>query len=176
MAGIAAGNEHDRGGEYSGIAPEADLIVVALAADPGRVTLGRSTHLADAADYAVRRAAGRPVVINVSGGTNSGGHSGETLVERKLDELARQPGVVVVKSAGNERLRNIHAHGRLGGAGEIAALELTVHAADRADEVLEIWYGGEDRISVGVEPPRGRPRPTRHRANSGCSPPGSATR
>ncbi|WP_367318773.1 DUF4332 domain-containing protein [Streptomyces sp. HUAS ZL42] len=159
VAGIAAGNEDDLGGEYSGIAPDAGLIVVALAADPAGISLGRSTHLADAADYAVRRASGQPVAINISQGMNGGGHAGETLLEQKLDDLARRPGVAVVKSAGNERQWNIHARGRLGKAGETATLEMTVRAADREDDIVEIWYDGEDRISVGVEPPHGPASP-----------------
>ncbi|MCK2219290.1 S8 family serine peptidase [Actinomadura sp. ATCC 31491] len=153
VAGIAAGDDSRLGGEYTGIAPRAGLIVVALSGEPG-VTLGRSTQLVDAAAYAVRRAEGLPVAVNLSQGMNGGGHGGESLVERALDALAARPGVAIVKSAGNEQEWNIHAGGTLA-EGATAELELLVRPGDVEDDVIEIWFGGEDTISVGVAPPSG---------------------
>ncbi|MGW3345775.1 S8 family serine peptidase [Nonomuraea rubra] len=153
VAGIAAGDDTQLGGVYQGIAPHADLIVVALAGEPGG-TLGRSTQLVAAVDYAVRRAEGRPVAVNLSLGMNGGGHSGESLVERALDAYARRPGVVIVKSAGNERERRTHAGGTLG-QGEVVALDLVVPPGDVEDDLVEVWFDGEDRISVAVTPPSG---------------------
>lgn len=150
VAGIAAGNERGAGGLYSGIAPAADLIVVALDGEPG-VRLGRSARLADAVEYAVNRAAPRPVVVTISQGMTGGGHAGETLLEQKLDELARRPGVVIVNSAGNERDWPMHAGGRIS-AGESVVLDLLV-PGNRQDEIVEIWFGGDDRITVAVEAP-----------------------
>ncbi|MFD0746180.1 S8 family peptidase [Phytohabitans flavus] len=153
VAGIAAGNERSAMGMYSGIAPEADLIVVALEGTPG-VTLGTSARLADAVEYAVNQAAPRPVVVNISQGTNGGGHAGETLIEQKLDELASRPGVVIVKSAGNERDWSVHAGGRIG-ARQSVTLDLLVPRGNRQDEIAEIWFGGDDHITVAVQAPSG---------------------
>ncbi|MEV6811584.1 S8 family peptidase [Micromonospora sp. NPDC051296] len=150
VAGIAAGNER-AGGLYSGIAPDADLIVVALDGTAG-VTLGSSARLADAVEYAVNQAAPRPVVVNISQGMNGGGHAGDTLLEQKLDELADRPGVVIVNSAGNERDWPTHAGGRIG-AGESVTLELLVPAGNRQDDIVEIWFDGDDGITVAVQPP-----------------------
>ncbi|GAA2213621.1 hypothetical protein GCM10009850_090840 [Nonomuraea monospora] len=153
VAGIAAGDDTHLGGAYQGIAPHADLIVVALPASPGGA-LGRSTQLVAAVDYVVRRAEGRPVAVNVSVGTNAGG---ESLLERALDAYARRPGVVIVTSAGNERARRAHAGGTIG-EGEVVTLDLVVPPGDGEDDVVEVWFDGEDQISVGVAPPGG-PQP-----------------
>ncbi|GII03981.1 S8 family serine peptidase [Planobispora takensis] len=153
VAGIAAGDESGFGGDYSGIAPEADLVVVALAGEPG-VSLGRSAQLVEAVDYAVRRAEGHPVAVTISQGMNGGGHCGETLVERALDDLARRPGVAIVKSAGNERRWDVHAGGVIG-QGETVSLDVLVRPGDRQDDIIEIWFPGGDRLDVAVVPPTG---------------------
>ena len=154
VAGIAAGGDRS-GSSLDGIAPEADLIMVAIRPEEN-VTLGRSVRVFEAFDYIVRRAAGRPVAINLSQGMNGGGHSGETVLEAGLDLLARRPGVVIVKSAGNEQLQRIHAGGRLA-AGETRVLEFVVASNDSTDDVLELWFGGEDSISAALQPPGGQP-------------------
>lgn len=155
VAGIAAGNERGRN-DYSGMAPEADIILVALAGGDG--TLGRSAHLAAAANYVVDRAAGRPVALNISQGMNGGGHSGETLVERSLDEIARLPGVVIIKSAGNEQTWDIHAGGQIGD-GEVATLDLVVRQGNVQDDIIEVWFAGSDGISIGLDAPSGPSSP-----------------
>jgi subtilisin family serine protease len=157
VAGIAAGNERTSGGRFTGIAPDADLIAVAYESEGG-VTLGRSSRAYQALSYIVQRAQHRPVAINVSQGMNSGGHIGETVLETGLDNLVREPGVVVVKSAGNEQQWNTHAGGQLR-QGETIALELVVRSSNRQDDVVELWYDGSDRIGVALQPPDGPPLP-----------------
>jgi subtilisin family serine protease len=154
VAGIVAGDERGRD-DFTGIAPESTLLVVALDAGPGG-TLGSSPRLVSALDWVVDRARGRPVAINISQGTNGGGHSGETLVERRIDELARESGVVIVKSAGNEQEWDTHAGGTLA-VDEQRALTLEVRAGNRLDDIVEIWFGPDDDIAVGVQPPTGLP-------------------
>jgi subtilisin family serine protease len=156
VAGIAAGDERGTG-DFTGIAPDAELIVVAL--DAGGDSLGTSPRLVAALDYVVDRAAGSPVAINLSVGTNGGGHAGDSLVERRINELAVRPGVVIVKSAGNEQQWGIHAGGDLLD-GEERRLAFEVRAADRIDDVIEVWFGGDDEIAVGVRPPTGGASPT----------------
>jgi subtilisin family serine protease len=154
VAGIAAGNGTASSGSYTGIAPEADLLIVAYRSEG--VTLGRSVRALAAFDYMVRKARelGRPVVINHSQGMNSGGHSGETVLEAGLDNLLRQPDVVIVKSAGNEQEWRIHAGGQIE-EGQSVSLDLIVSTNDRETDILELWYDGIDRISVALEPPGG---------------------
>lgn len=151
VAGIAAGNGRASNGRFTGVAPEAELMVVALELEAGR-TLGRSVRAVDAVAYLVEQAGGRPLVINLSQGMNSGGHAGETLLEAALDDYARRPNVVIVKSAGNEQQQNIHAGGTLR-SGETTELLLEAQPGNRFDDIVEIWFADSDTISVAVQPP-----------------------
>jgi subtilisin family serine protease len=142
---------------HLGLAPDADIIVVAMG-DDDALTLGKSTGALAAFEYVVSRAADTPVAINFSQGMNGGGHCGETLLERGIDNLARRPNVAIVKSAGNEQLMRIHAGGTLA-QGDTRKLLLMVNSNDRADDVIEIWYDDADEIEVAVRPPGGQPTP-----------------
>jgi subtilisin family serine protease len=157
VAGIAASNGRARNGEFTGLAPEADLIVVALRTEEG-VSLGRSGRAVDAFAYVVSRAQelDRPVAINLSQGMNGGGHSGETVLETGLDNLARQPAVAIIKSAGNEQEWRIHAGGNIA-KGETVTLEISVGDNHVNDDVLEVWYDGGDDISLALQPPGSAP-------------------
>ncbi|GAA0493078.1 hypothetical protein Ade02nite_69930 [Paractinoplanes deccanensis] len=151
VAGIVCGDERGSG-LFTGIAPDAELIVVAL--DTDGVSLGSSPRVVAALDYVRQRAGGRPVVVNLSQGSNSGGHCGDSLLERRIDELSRQPGFVVVKSAGNEQQWGIHAGGMLS-PGEDHFLPFDVVGGNHLDDVVEVWFGGGDDVEVGIATPSG---------------------
>ena len=166
VAGIAAGNgfvadinDVFSQDNYAGIAPEADLIVVALKRPNNqpdrRITLGNSANALQALDYIVQRANGRPIAINISLGTNAGGHSGETLLETAIDNLARQCNVVIVKSAGNEQTKCIHAGGTINQAEEVI-LELDMPSYTTIT-YLELWYENstDQNISIALRSPSG---------------------
>ncbi len=150
VCGIAAGSGRARP-THVGLAPEAELIVVALS-DGDISTLGRSVRAFEAFNYVVERAAGKPVAINFSQGMNGGGHCGETVLETGIDNLARLPNVVIIKSAGNEQLMRIHAGGTLR-SGETREVLLEVSENDELDDVMEIWFADDDDISVALRPP-----------------------
>lgn len=150
VCGIAAGSGRARP-THLGLAPGADLIVVALCKDD-TTTLGRSAKAFDAFDYVVRQAAGRPVAINFSQGMNGGGHSGETVLETGLNNFARLPNVAIIKSAGNEQQMCIHAGGFLR-EGETREVRMKGHDNNRLDDVIEIWFADEDNISIALRPP-----------------------
>jgi len=153
VAGIAAGNGQ-AGAAFTGIAPEADLIVVAYGGDTK--SLGKSVRAAEAVSYLVRKANGQPIAINMSQGMNGGGHAGETLLETRMDLLARQANIVIVKSAGNEQQQRIHAGGLLA-AGQTLPLGLGVENNDQLNNVVEVWWGGNDQVSVAIQPPEAPP-------------------
>jgi subtilisin family serine protease len=163
VCGIAAGNGNASLGWYTGIAPDADIIVVAARAQ--RALVPESVPVFDACTFIVEKAKAlrRPVAINLSLGWNSGGHSGETLLETGLDNLVRQPGVVVVKAAGNEQELRIHAGGNFtpepSTSGQTIELEVVVEDNNSLDDLIELWYDDEDQISVAVKPPGSPPLP-----------------
>ncbi len=91
VAGIAAGNNST----YTGMAPEATLIIVKSLFDESSVV--------DAARYIINKAREleMPVVINMSFGADYGPHDGTTWVENELAQLVA-PGRILVAAAGNQ--------------------------------------------------------------------------
>jgi len=104
VSGIAAGNglaiNH-----FEGVAPKADIIVVAL-------NFGRpGPTIADAAQYIANKAQamGKPFVINVSVGDYIGSHDGTDLQAQMIDGIIGNiPGRALVAAAGNAGSVPIH--------------------------------------------------------------------
>lgn len=97
VAGIAASSDRT----YTGVAPEALLVGV-------RMTF-EETGLIDALLWveAIAKLYNLPVVINLSLGSNDGGHDGDAPSEQIIDQISA-PGLVVVAAAGNEGSQAIH--------------------------------------------------------------------
>lgn len=159
VAGIAAGDGSAAGNgapafTFVGVAPEADIVVVA-----NRVTtdaLGDSASTLDAVQYIVNLAQGlgRPCVINLSQGDNIGPHDGTSLLERGIDNLLGGPGRLMVKSAGNAAGGNIHASGNIL-LGHSVRLPMLFPINNSTPDTVDIWYSGADRFSVRITPPGG---------------------
>lgn len=157
VAGIAAGDGSSPGNgkpgfTFIGVAPEAELIVVA-----NRLTteaMGDSASTLDAVRYIfdVAEALGRPAVINISQGDNLGPHDGSSLLERGIDNLLRDAGHALVKSAGNAANAGVHATGELA-EGEVDTVRFAVPAGDDTPDTIDLWYSGNDRLSLQITPP-----------------------
>ena len=152
---IAAGS----GGEDrpSGIAPEADLVVVHNApwdeVDTGR--LGDSVTLLEGIDFISRTAGDRPWVINLSMGRHGEQHDGTTLIERGLDSAIRlAPGRAVCQSTGNYFNKHIHASGQLRPTQE-RTLVWHILEGKPTNNQLEFWYSWQDKFEVTVRSPDG---------------------
>ncbi len=95
VAGLAAGN--------NGVAPEADIVAVALTAFGD--TILYSNRLIDAISYIADKADAekKKCVINISLGLSDGApHDGKSLVEKAIDNLCSEnPNLLVCISAGN---------------------------------------------------------------------------
>ena len=92
VCGILAGG--GAGTPYSGIAPDADIVVtVSTLTDVGLLA-----GVEDIIDYA--KEVGKPAVINMSVGCYTGSHDGRSLFSQYLDMCAED--AVIVVSAGNE--------------------------------------------------------------------------
>lgn len=161
VAGIAAGDGSAPGGPgnppagtFVGVAPEADLIVVAN--QGGAPGLGDSARTLDAISYIFQRAAAlnRPVVVNLSQGDNLGPHDGTSLLERGIDNLLGGPGRAMVKSAGNAAADRIHAEGTVT-AGTPQVVQFVIGAGDNSPETIDIWYEGGDRFDFRITEPGG---------------------
>src|SRR6185312_4779612 len=155
VAGIAAGNGRRSSGQFVGMAPDSELVIVAVRSDAG--TLGESTSATIAFRYIVDRARelNRPVSINMSLGNNGGGHSGEMPLETAMDNLARLPGVVIVKSAGNEQTWRIHASGTVTQGTAPIRRQFESSGSNTQQDVFEVWFDAADRIGIAVQAPGG---------------------
>ncbi len=99
VAGIAAGNGRACNGRNTGMAPNTDMIVVALNFNPSFLQ-----HVTDAVDYIFKKAdaMGKPCVINASVGAYWGPHDGKDFGARIIDALLEErAGRVFVCAAGN---------------------------------------------------------------------------
>ena len=160
VTGIAAGDgsapgQGRPGGTFVGVAPEADIIVVANASN-GAEGLGTSANTLDAVNYMYQRAGtlSRPCVINMSLGDNLGPHDGTSLLERGLDNLLGGPGRAFVKSAGNAGNAACHAQGTIA-TGATQDVRFNQPAGDNGANQIDVWYRGTDAFRVSVIDPAG---------------------
>ncbi|HTT69487.1 MAG TPA: S8 family serine peptidase [Gemmatimonadales bacterium] len=160
--GSATGNGQPAG-QFAGVAPGADLIVVKSTFLSGDVV--------DGVSYIFSRAAqlGRPAVVNLSLGAQWGPHDGTLPEEEELDSLVG-PGRIVVAAVGNAgdngnaapavATEDLHASATIG-TGQQAAFTMTVPpyvpapGSNNDFIVLQLWYAGSDTMTVSVERPDG---------------------
>jgi subtilisin family serine protease len=156
VADILAGNRREPGSRV-GLASGSDLVFVHLAAHnlSELENLGDSVGLLEGLDFIRRQAAGRPCVLHLSAGKTGGPHRGDTLVERAVDFMLAEPGIILVQSVGNYANAALHAHARVGPAQEYT-LDWVTPENDRTPNELEIWYSGADVLDVTLTAPGGR--------------------
>jgi subtilisin family serine protease len=150
-----------------GMAPEAGIVVVIPnmnqeAGDPA--SIGYSASHMDALHFLKAVSHGgnavltqaRPIAVNVSQGMNAGAHDGSSLLEAVFDSVTnkgRDPGCVIVKSAGNERGKAGHARVRAM-AGSI--VDVTWESGGfRFQDYLEVWYDAMDDLEFTLADPAG---------------------
>jgi subtilisin family serine protease len=162
VTGIAAGDGSDPdpvsgkpANTFVGVAPEADIIIVADAAN-GNEGLGTSANTLDAVNYIFQQAAARSkaCAVNMSLGDNLGPHDGTSLLERGLDNLLGGAGRAFVKSAGNAGNMGIHAQGNIVG-GATQDVRFNQPANDLSPNQFDIWYEGGDTFRASVIDPLG---------------------
>ncbi|HEX6347303.1 S8 family serine peptidase [Umezawaea sp.] len=171
VAGIAAGDgsQDDRcssPGTYTGVAPEADLVVV-------KAIASSSSNVPDAMRWCAqaggRHAVGnppvaRPVVVNCSFGFSTGPHDGTDALDWVIDDVLRPtavppppppPGVAFVVAAGNSGVHEIHESGTVpaGGPGGTATVRFRVPENSLKVDLLDIWYTGAASLNIELIAP-----------------------
>lgn len=170
VTSIAAGN--------SGICSKAKIAGVLLSLPKEDYHRRRSfydtTRVVDAVEYLLSLAEDLgvdAVTINISLGTNGGGHDDSAPMSRWIDQALTTPGRAVCVAAGNsgqeapQHARDIgfvtgriHTSGRLAATGLSNVINWVVvgnQIEDISENELEIWYEPQDRMSVQVQPPGG---------------------
>ena len=155
VAGIAAGNGRgSKGARYQGVASESGILVVKLGT-PREEGFPRTTELMQAIDYVVKKAqrAGRPVAINISFGNTYGSHTGTSLLERFIADIANLWKSVICIGMGNEGASAGHTAGILKEKTE-ERIPLAVQMKETAINV-QIWKSYHDIVDISLISPAG---------------------
>jgi subtilisin family serine protease len=154
VAGTATGNGLAQFGKFSGMAPDADIIVV----KGGNGSFSESLMI-DGLTYAQNRASalGKPIVVNWSIGGQSGPHDGTRAYEIAINTFVSTPGRVVAVAAGNDGASPIHIGGN---AGATTTFTFTVPAytpgaAGTNQFLFDLWLNSNTNVSVSATSPDG---------------------
>ncbi len=144
VMGIAAGDGSSSSSGYVGVAPDAWIVMVKTTYFTSDILSGID-YIFDLAD-----SVGLPAVVNLSLGGHEGAHDGTSLFEQGIDELAGDPGHIVVVSAGNEGDESIHASEHL--LGDAASYGIDVEGWEVE---IDLWYPGSSQFTIVIRSPSG---------------------
>ncbi|HTY58306.1 MAG TPA: S8 family serine peptidase [Bacteroidota bacterium] len=155
VAGTAAGNDAPLFNKFSGMAPDADIIVV-----KGGDGSFQESSMIDGLTYAQNRATalGKPIVVNWSIGGQVGPHDGSRAYETAINSFVSTPGRVVAVAAGNDGGSLIHIGGN---AGPTTTVTFTVpsytpSAGTGSNQFLfDMWLNSNTGVSVSATAPDG---------------------
>lgn len=155
VAGIAVGNGRASMGRYRGVAFESELLIVKLGT-PSEQSFPKTTELMTAVDFCVRaaEAMNRPLAVNLSFGNNYGSHSGTSLIETFLNDMADHHQCSIIAGTGNDGASTAHYQNRIE-SGQVHDVELNVSEYERKLN-LQIWKRYQDELRVEVFMPDGR--------------------
>ena len=162
----AAGNGAASNGKYTGLAPNADIVVVKA----GNGSFDTS-NIIIALDYLknLSTSLGKPIVVNMSLGSQYGAHDGTDPLERAIDTFTdTAAGRIVVVASGNDNGDNIHKRLVLAPGGtETVTLQVPTTTTTSSTDVFQFTSYGNDTsaLSVVVTAPDG----TQAVSNAGTS-------
>jgi subtilisin family serine protease len=147
--------------DWPGVAPGADLMFVHLrpnALDASvRQTNGSDVIQGVASIFYVAQSLGRPCVVNLSMGNNTGPHDGSSVLEQMLDVLAAPPGRAIVVPAGNNREAHLHSSGSVWPGGP-RTISWEFMADDSNANTVDLWYETPTEppsLTISLNPPEG---------------------
>ena len=154
VAGVAAGNGRNSNGQYAGVAPKSDLLVVKLG-NPRQEGFPRTTELMQGIDYVVRKALElrMPVAVNISFGNTYGSHDGASLLERFIDDISNIWKSCICIGSGNEAASAGHTSGVMR-KGREEIIQLAVQNNQPAFSI-QIWKEYTDVVDISLMTPAG---------------------
>lgn len=154
VAGVAAGNGRNSNGQYAGVAPKSDLLVVKLG-NPRQEGFPRTTELMQGIDYVVRKALElrMPVAVNISFGNTYGSHDGASLLERFIDDISNIWKSCICIGSGNEAASAGHTSGVMR-EGREEIIQLAVQNKQPAFSI-QIWKEYTDVVDISLMTPAG---------------------
>lgn len=165
LAAVAAGTA-DSNVQFSGVAPDAELVIVKLAqakrylrnffSIPDGVVCYQENHIMWGVQYCllVARQLNRPIIICIGLGTSWTSHAGSAPLSVMLSEYADFPHIGVVISAGNEGNSGRHFYGRIDPAVGKVNVELDVGEKDKGFS-MSLWGNSPGIYSIDILTPSG---------------------
>lgn len=145
VAGIAAGSGGINARQYRGMAPEADIVLVA--------TTMSSTSIYDGITYIQNYAASvnKPCVINMSIGSHVGPHDGTSSFDRQCDNFTQlhPNGLLLVGAAGNEGNDNLHISKTFSSSDTLLYTILDWDGSSFNHDAVDFW--GSPNTTFGIE-------------------------
>jgi subtilisin family serine protease len=169
LAGVAAGSEIEES-EFSGVAPEAELVVVKLkqAKDnlknffsiPLNVPCYQENDIMWGLQYLTRtaRQLNRPLAICVGLGSSQGNHNGKGALSTLLSVAGNFPGVCITVAGGNEGNAKRHYYGRINTDQGYQTVELNI-GENEPGFSMEIWGTPPGSYSISIQSPYGEQIP-----------------
>lgn len=159
VTGIAAGSGVS--GVYSGVAPEADLIVVRPRSPDTNGGAPQTPRVLRGIEFAFDRgaAAGSPVVVNLSLSFPLGALDENDAAGQRFAKLGRKPGQIIVASAGNDGFvgdglrQTLHLSP---GVRLRVPIEVTPTASQAGSVYIAASANTDDRFSLGLDTDDGR--------------------
>lgn len=158
VAGIAAGNGAALDSKFTGLAPNSDLVII-KAGDGSFDT----SNIIVALDYLKNLATslGKPIVVNMSLGSQTGAHDGTDPLEIAIDNFTDiGAGRIVVVASGNENGENIHKQLVLSaGSSASIGLQVPTTTTTNSQDVFQFTAYANDTstVNVTVTAPDGTP-------------------
>ena len=145
-SGCAAGSQV---GNYSGMAPEADLILCGCGSSlTDNAIMSSAKYIGWYAQQL-----GKPCVISISLGSDIGPHDGTSIISRAYTEVANTYGAVILLAAGNEADIIGHAHKTLSSSSDYMAVTNNVSGGwwgGSATGACDIWNSTSDELQIKV--------------------------
>lgn len=154
VLGIAAGNGRASNGLYKGVAPESTILAVKLGS-PKPDGFPRTTELMQAINFVIETAIAMamPVALNISFGNSYGAHTGASLLESYINDMANVWKNNIVIGAGNEGSAAGHTSGRIA-EGSVQAISLAVSPYETVLNI-QIWKNYYDTADIEIVAPGG---------------------
>jgi Subtilase family. len=165
VAGIAGGSESPEN-NFSGVAPDVELVVVKLKQVknflreyyfvPEKTFCSQETDFLFALEYVLSVAAKlqKPLAVCVSTNGSQGAHDGRSITGRYLSSVATRQGIGIIIAAGNEGNARRHYYGTVDPATGYDIVELNV-GADEIGFPMEIWGESPSILTIDILSPSG---------------------
>ncbi|MEG0773734.1 S8 family peptidase [Clostridium sp.] len=168
IAGIIGGRKLDKDDTFVSIAPKCEFAIVNLqpptenflqyyGIENNSGTIYQTSVISTAIQYLsnVQQSLKKPMVVYLPLGSNSGGRSGETILERYIDVMTQKREFSIVTNTGNQGHGETHAGGTINATGEIRDIFINV-GNNQSSLYMSIYTRNIDNIYTSITSSKGK--------------------